>query len=40
MGLFDSFKKRNEEDRFFEWLDSALKTDLPNETKAINFNIY
>lgn len=40
MGLFDIFKKENEEENFFEWLDSVLKTDLPNETKAINFNIY
>lgn len=41
MGLFDKFKKKTQpKTMFFEWLDTVLKGELPNEVKAINFNLY
>ena len=41
MGLFDRFKKKIQpKTMFFEWLDIALMRELPNEVKALNFNLY
>ena len=37
MGIFDVFKKDN---KFENWLDDILKGELPNDIKAINFNLY
>lgn len=41
MGIFDKFKKtKNENYKFAKWLDSILENELPNNIKAINFNLY
>lgn len=37
MGLFDMFKKEN---KFEIWLNQILNDNLPNDIKAINFNLY
>ena len=37
MGIFDKFKK---EDKFEVWLNDILKNELPNNIKAISFNLY
>ncbi len=40
MGLFDGFKKSEDKQALFKWLDNVLKAALPNEVKAIHFNLY
>lgn len=40
MGLFDRLINNTYDKEFFKWLDSILKLELPNEIKAINFNLY
>ena len=40
MGLFDKLRKNKNEKHFFIWLDKILKNDLPDDIKAINFNLY
>ena len=41
MGTLDKFKKvKNQNKKFKEWLDSILKTKLPDGVIAINFNLY
>ena len=33
-------KTNSEENEFFNWLDEVLNKQLPNDIKAINFNLY
>ena len=49
MGFIDLIKRKteslnkktnSEENEFFNWLDEVLNKQLPNDIKAINFNMY
>ena len=49
MGFIDLIKRKteslnkktnSEENEFFNWLDEVLNKQLPNDIKAINFNLY